>query len=115
MHNPEAEGGAYFVCDFCSKSWSDERPMVEGHRGSLICSQCLSIAYTEVVHLRTGSAINPDEMCIMCRETERPGFLWRSPVKDDGLICTRCVKQSAGVLVKDPEYGWSKPSDPSAE
>ena len=34
-----------FLCDYCGNTWSDDRPMVEGHRGSLVCARCLSLAY----------------------------------------------------------------------
>ena len=34
-----------FLCDYCGNTWSDDRPMVEGHRGSLVCAKCLSLAY----------------------------------------------------------------------
>ena len=113
MHDQEAQGGEFFVCNFCSKGWTEELPMVEGHRGSLICGQCLSIAYTEIVHLRAGSPVEPDEKCIMCLESQRPGLSWRSPINTAGLVCTRCVKQSAGVLFKDPDNGWAKPTNPA--
>ncbi len=34
-----------FLCDYCGSTWSDDRPMVEGHRGSLVCARCLNLAY----------------------------------------------------------------------
>ncbi len=86
--------------------------MVEGHRGSLICGQCLLIGYTEVVHLKSGNPVETDEVCILCLESDRPGLHWRSPMRDEAIACMRCIKQSAGVLHKDPDFAWTKPNAP---
>lgn len=88
--------------------------MVEGHRGSLICAHCLSVAYTELIHLKLGSPCAQDETCVLCLEHGRDETHWRSPVREEALACKRCIKQSAGVLHKDPDTPWSKPADPSA-
>lgn len=108
MHDESAEGNDYFKCDYCRRSWAEDRPMVEGHRGSLICGQCLTVAYAEVVVQNLGSAVAPDAVCRMCLE-HREGLHWTSPVQETEHICVRCIKQSAGVLVKDKESGWKKP------
>jgi hypothetical protein len=115
MHDPNASGNASFLCDFCHQPWSDDRAMVEGHRGSLICANCLSIAYTEIIHLKLGSAVSPDEKCVLCLEHGRDDPHWRSPMYDEAIACRRCLKQSAGVLHKDADINWSKPLDPSLE
>jgi len=112
MHETNAAGELVFKCDFCTMAWDENRQMVEGHRGSLICSQCLSIAFTEVVHLDSGYLPTPKEVCILCLETGRDGFHWQSPLDSSVLACRRCIKQSAGVLHKDPETDWKKPADP---
>jgi len=108
MHDESAEGNDFFKCDFCRRSWAEDRPMVEGHRGSLICGQCLTVAYTEVVVQAVGSAVPPDATCRMCLE-HREGLHWTSPLHETEHICLRCIKQSAGVMVKDKESGWKKP------
>ena len=115
MHNEGADGAEYFVCDFCLNTWSDDRPMVEGHRGALVCSHCLSIAFSELVHLRSGSPVEPGETCVLCLEPDRPGLHWRSPVREEAIGCIRCIKQSAGVLHKDPDHAWTKPAPINAE
>ncbi len=83
--------------------------MVEGHRGSLICSNCLGVAFVELVQQGAGVERNADESCRLCLEP-RDGMFWRSPIDEAAIICTRCVKQSAGVLQKDEQSDWSKPS-----
>lgn len=97
------------LCDFCGSSWTDDRPMVEGHRGSCICGRCLSVAYAEVVvagvgdrpePLPSGMTVSdlipgaPDlrdpahagpavEPCCLCLESGRDEPHWRSPLHDD--------------------------------
>ncbi|MBL4810251.1 MAG: hypothetical protein JKY43_09395 [Phycisphaerales bacterium] len=115
MQNKDADGNLIFVCDFCHQPWSDDRPMVEGHRGSIICSNCLSIAYTQVVHQKLGSPVNTEDTCLLCLEHGRDDPHWRSPMFDDAIACRRCLKQSAGVLHKDADYAWQKPRDPSED
>jgi len=113
MHETNDQGEMLFRCDFCRTRWSDGRPMVEGHRGALICGSCLSIAYTELVHLRSGYAPDRKEACKLCLENGRDELHWASPVEESVIACRRCVKQSAGVLHKDPDSAWKKPPDPS--
>jgi len=112
MHDENADGELVFRCDFCTMPWDENRQMVEGHRGSLICSQCLSIAFTELVHLDSGYSPTRTESCILCLESDRDGLHWQSPVEPTVIACRRCVKQSAGVLHKDPDIAWKKPADP---
>src|SRR5690606_13098740 len=93
---------------FCRRPWSEERPMVEGHRGSLICAACLTVAYTDVV--LAGSRARPPEgqACTMCLEKgDQPH--WISPAFPEAAICTRCIRQSSTVLEKDKEFGWKRP------
>lgn len=107
MHDPTAEGPAFFKCDFCRAPWTDDNPMVEGHQGSLICARCLTVAYVDIVH--SGAPAMPDGgACTMCLE-ERKDACWRSPVYEDAVICRRCVKQSSTVLEKDDEFTWTRP------
>jgi len=109
MHDPKSRGDAFFKCDFCRCGWSEDRPMVEGHRGSLICAKCLSVAWAELVQEGAGEDRKPDESCRLCLEP-RDGKVWRSPIDEAAIVCVRCVKQSAGVLHKDKESEWTKPT-----
>ena len=85
--------------------------MVEGHRGSLICGPCLTVAYTELVHLHTGQE-RSGGLCVMCLE-HRPQAQWESPLQPGTCACVRCVRQAAGVMSKDPDSGWKRP-EPAA-
>lgn len=104
------------LCDFCHREWTEDVPMVEGHRGSCICGRCLTIAYTEVV-LNNQNPAGEKFTCAMCLESEQDRSAikrgdesgWRSPVHEVAAICRRCIKQTAGILQKDKESGWRKP------
>jgi len=108
MHDSKCQGVEFFKCDFCHRPWADDRPMVEGHQGSLICAACLSVAFAEVVRQESPS-VDRVANCTMCLEDRaQPG--WRSPAFDDAVICLRCIKQSATALEKDPEIAWERPA-----
>lgn len=118
MHNPAAEGTTdFFICDFCRAPWAESRPMVEGHKGSLICGPCLTIAFTQTVLGKQGEqgvrgpvhpASAPGPWCTMCLE-RRAELYWASPLHPGARCCTRCIRQSAGTLEKDEESGWTRP------
>ena len=37
------------LCDFCSRVWTEDIAMIEGHQGSCICGNCLSLSYVDLV------------------------------------------------------------------
>lgn len=115
MQDETDPNSVVFRCDFCRSAWSEGLAMVEGHRGAIICGRCLSVAYAELVHLRSGRPAQPGEKCVLCLEEERPDPHWESPTEDGVLACRRCVKQSAGVLHKDRDMAWTKPQAPDAD
>jgi len=106
MHDQNAQGSEFFKCDFCARGWADDRPMVEGHQGSLICAACLSVAYASLALHGEGMELSGSK-CTMCLE-ERKQPQWPSPVRE-ARVCLRCVKQSATILEKDPDYAWRRP------
>ena len=124
-----------FLCDFCGQTWAPDRPMVEGHRGSLACARCLTLAFDELWNRQeeTGagnSAQQEDDNthpqpppsgrgleerhppvgtpCVMCLE-QRDEPHWHSPVREDAWMCKRCAKQSVVMLERDPEAGFKRP------
>lgn len=109
--DPESLQPGDFLCNFCRKPWADDRPMIEGHQGNLICGGCVTLAYTEVVLREAGVAdagAGDGPNCVMCLERRRDQR-WVSPVYEDQAVCARCVRQAAGALVKDKDSGWAKP------
>jgi hypothetical protein len=109
--NPDDMQVADFICDFSLRPWDGAFPLVEGHRGSLISGDCLTIAYTEVVVLGQTSLPPGSYTCTMCLE-RRDDPCWQSPVSDGAVICRRCIRQSATKLENDPDWGWHKPPKP---
>jgi hypothetical protein len=107
------------LCDFCHREWTEDVPMVEGHRGSCLCARCLSVAYTEVV-LNGRDAAPAAYTCPRCLEDDcdrqalgrgdEPG--WRSPLYEDAGICRRCIELAARSLEKDKASGWKMPDKP---
>ena len=98
------------LCDFCGSAWTEQTPMVEGHRGSCICGGCLSVAFAELVRLKQGVPLPDGEVCALCLSADKERPHWNSPVRDGAVVCSRCVKQAAGVLHKDDAWDWSKPT-----
>lgn len=98
-----------FLCDFCMHHWTPERPMVEGHRGSLICGRCLTVAYAAVHVLGAGEPAPEGETCLLCL-SQKLGPHWRSEVVDARpLVCADCLNQAARQLEKDRDSDWKRP------
>jgi hypothetical protein len=105
------------LCDFCHRPWTQDVPMIEGHRGSVICGNCLSVACAALARDDDGDA-GAGHTCSMCLESEkdraalgRPGDPgWRSPMHPEAAICRRCADQAAGALERDPDFDWTKPA-----
>lgn len=102
-----------FLCDFCGRAWDGAFPLVEGHQGSLICGNCLTVAYTEVVLGKGGETLAPGVTCTMCLE-QRDDPMWSSPVRE-AHACRRCLRQGGTRLHKDPDWVWEKPVGASGE
>ena len=96
-----------FLCDFCGNHWADDRPMVEGHRGSLICGKCLSVAYAVVINNNAGELVPEVVTCALCLQHQETPH-WKGAL-DNAYVCTKCIRQSAAILQKDKETGWKKP------
>jgi len=105
--NPDDVRMSDILCDFCLSEWTEDRLMVEGHHGSVICGNCLRVAYTAVSVDETDDSFE-GWTCTMCLE-QRSDPAWRSPMRDEALICRRCIKLAARQLERDPESGWKRP------
>jgi hypothetical protein len=99
------------LCDFCGVEWTEDRPMVEGHQGSVICGDCLTAAYRGLVgnggESERKAAETSGVRCTMCLE-RRDEPMWRNSTHE-ASICLRCAKRSSGLLHKDPDWDWRKP------
>lgn len=102
-----------FICDFCHTPWDGTFPMVEGHKGSLICGRCLTVAYAEA-GFPGSNTHNPQSArkCTMClADKSSPG--WQSPLHE-AWTCVTCIKHASGKLHKDPDWPWRKPAASTA-
>jgi hypothetical protein len=121
--DPDNASMADFICDFCLRIWADDRPMVEGHKGSLICSACLTLAYDELWNRPAGASAT--RACALCLEKRNENCWTPKPWPPTGkdtvqglaidattppIACKRCVKQSVVMLERDPDYGWRRPT-----
>jgi hypothetical protein len=110
-----------FVCDFCGSTWREDRPMVEGHKGCLICARCLEAAYRRVVIENAGVTVPEHVACALCL-LNKSGDYWQSSARvsvADGTVmiepepgacaCRWCVERSAGLLEKEPDARWRRP------
>jgi bacterioferritin-associated ferredoxin len=101
------------LCDFCHQVWHEALPLVEGHRGAVICGDCLRDAYRSII-IDKASLAPAGSTCLLCLEV-RPDPIWTKPSgpahPTQGLAaaCKRCVNQSAAVLAKDKDFNWKKP------
>ncbi len=98
-----------FLCDFCGSCWREDRPMVEGHRGSLICGPCLAMSFRELWLAPGGEELPEHAVCTLCL-SHNGDPVWRSPVTETATVCKRCSKHSVVMLERDPELGWKRPS-----
>ena len=105
------------LCDFCTRVWTEDIAMIEGHQGSCICGNCLSLSYADLV-LNENDTSPDDWECPMCLEKNadrsaqnragEPG--WQSPIREEAVACRRCIKLAAGTLHKSPDFAWTKPT-----
>jgi len=106
--DPEQVQPEDILCDYCHRAaWAAEEPCVEGHQGSIVCGECLTLAYSDLVLQKTErKAIGACRMCLEDREDSS----WHGIADPTAFICKRCVKQSAGVLQKSTHWDWTKPT-----
>ncbi len=100
-------------CDFCGTDWDEVIPMIEGHRGSVICLSCVKRAVDGLTEAK-----EPYEctMCLRPFEAGRMHWWHPSPKPSAGLnpgaqICRGCTRRAAKAFSKDPDtdYEWVEP------
>ncbi len=114
--------GIVISCDFCGIDWDEVIPMIEGHKGSVLCVSCLTLALPvleeqEQRQKADGPPI-PDalESCSLCLQPVENGTPWWSnsgATPSEGLnpgavMCRSCARQAARGFHKDPdtEFVW---------
>ena len=106
--NPENVQPEDILCDFCHRAvWAMGLPCIEGHHGSVICGDCLKVAWLDVVEMNGGDGQDDRDctMCLACHDVP----IWESPVHAGAIICRRCVKMAGVTLRRDGDYQWETP------
>lgn len=104
MQHKNADG-IVICCDFCRTDWDQVKPMIEGHRGSVVCLACLKLA------LEQASAEEGEFSCTLCVRQNLPPSLvrWTNPRHPQAVVCSDCIDQAAKAFDKDSEVAWSRP------
>jgi hypothetical protein len=102
------DGFIVISCDFCGTDWDELIPMIEGHRGAVLCLPCLQRALTEA---RPGL----DKFsCRLCLRENLPSSLprWTHPAHPDAIACQDCIHQAAAAFDRDPDVDWKWQKNP---
>lgn len=115
MQRTEPEG-IVISCDFCGTDWDEVIPMIEGHRGSVLCLACLKQALDQAI-----PAGQPFD-CTLCLSGKPKGAkVWRHPnpqasqgLNDHAALCWDCVRLAAKGFHKDPDvdFRWDSSKYP---
>ena len=102
--------GVVISCDFCGVDWDEVIPMIEGHRGSVLCLACLKQGLDQV---------KPQDgkfTCTLCLRDGLPADLarWVHPAPTTtanpaAVMCIDCINQAAGTFSKDEDVDWRRP------
>jgi len=107
--------GVILACDFCGATWTPDgsgRPMIEGHRGSILCLDCLSRAVAEAIE--SAAPFN----CTLCtQEVQPPMKVWEHPQKPaeanaEAALCWDCTQQADRAFSKDADVQWDRQIPP---
>ena len=112
------DGGIVISCDFCGADWDENRPMIEGHKGSVLCLACLRLA------LEQAQPADESFDCTLCLQRHEAGVRsWAHPAPDDlpgrnreACLCWACVRLAAKTFHKDKdtEFRWNPADHPKA-
>lgn len=101
------EDGIVIACDFCGTDWDEKLPMIEGHRGSVLCLACLTKALNATV-------VNQEELkCTLClRDLPVNMPRWQHPASPHranagATVCHDCLQQAAKAFADDTDVDSS--------
>jgi hypothetical protein len=107
--------GVQFLCDFCGTFWDEVIPMIEGHKGSIVCLDCLARAAEQA------APADQPFTCTMCLRPQEPGTKRYRPRPEDRSIdanpaasmCWDCIEQADRAFDRDPDIPWTRKTPPS--
>jgi len=96
------DGGLIISCDFCRTDWNGQDPVIEGHRGSIICLECVKLALDALIPAKENFK------CILCLREPLPPTMprWNHPQNPTTSACRDCIHQAADVFDRDPDVNW---------
>ena len=113
------DGGIVISCDFCGTDWDEQLPMIEGHRGSVLCLECLKQALDEA------EPIDKPFEGTLCLSRKPAGIkAWQHPapkpspgLNPDAQLCWDCIRLAAKGFHKDPDvdFKWDSSKYPKEE
>lgn len=93
------DGGIVISCDFCGADWDEVKPMIEGHRGSVLCLECLKLARPKLAPSDTAFE------CRLCIQEKPAGTMSWSGTAIGGApaarVCKPCVEQATRAFTKE--------------
>lgn len=104
--------GIVISCDFTGIDWDEEIPMIEGHRGSIICLDAL------VKAVDGASEVTEEVECTMCRRKKQPPERMWQPTESHenanpaAAICWDCIQQADRSFSRDPDTEWERKIPP---
>ncbi len=110
----KTENGLIVIaCDFTGIEWDEHIPMIEGHRGSVICLEALKMAIDGMAD--ASEAFD----CTLClRHTETGSKAWRHPdppatANPHAIVCEDCIRQADRAFSKDPDTDYVRRIPPT--
>ena len=111
----EETDGIVISCDFCGTDWDEVKPMVEGHRGAVLCLTCLmhAVEQIEVPETSNADSATGKFTCPLCRRENIPADVprWSHPNHGDTIACEDCIRQADGTFGKDPDVDYASRLD----
>mgnify|MGYP006299636091 CR=1 FL=1 len=97
------DGYIVIACDFTGTEWDEQIPMIEGHRGAVICLDALKLA------IEQASEAEEPFTCTLCRREREAGKkMWRHPEPPDGanpdaVVCWPCINMADRAFGEEPD------------
>jgi hypothetical protein len=98
-------------CDFCGTDWDGQFAAIEGHRGSIVCLECLKLALDQL------ELAGEQFKCVLCLREPLPPSMrrWHHATHPQTFACDGCVYQAAGAFDKDPDIEWTWQRKPAGK
>ena len=112
----QEDGGIVISCDFCGTDWDEVVPMIEGHRGSVLCLSCLKAALDLT---QPASEAFECTLCLSHKPAEKKRWIHPQPqpspgLNPDAVLCWDCIRLAAKGFHKDAEvdFRWDSSKYP---